>query len=195
VSFWAEKTPAMTPLFNIVVVLWVASELAVMVIRRARGGTSSGRDRGSLLVLWGLITASTVAASMLRGVRATRIGSDWAFWIGMALIVLGIIVRWVAIVTLRRYFTVSVAIQEGHQIIDHGIYRWVRHPSYSGSILSFAGLGLAMGNWLSLAVILLGTLIGFSYRISVEERALTEHFGERYRDYARRTKRLLPGVF
>jgi protein-S-isoprenylcysteine O-methyltransferase Ste14 len=180
----------------VVSTIWVASELAVMVMKRAANRDASRRDRGSLALLWITIAIATFGASAARGVRATRIvPSTPIFWIGLALIVIGVIIRWIAILKLRRYFTVDVAIHADHQLIDRGIYSIVRHPAYSGSILSFIGLGLAFANWLSIAIIAIATIGAFSYRIAVEERALIERFGDRYRDYARRTKRIVPGVY
>jgi protein-S-isoprenylcysteine O-methyltransferase Ste14 len=180
-------------LLAIVCILWVGSELAVMVLKHARGNASR-RDRGSLRVLWAGITIATIAASMVSGYRPTAIPYN-TFWIGLGLIVLGVTIRATAIATLWRYFTVDVSIREGHQLVDRGIYRVLRHPSYTGSLLSFLGLGFAFDNWLSVAIIAVATIIGFSYRIAVEEGALIEHFGDRYRDYMRRSKRLIPGIY
>jgi protein-S-isoprenylcysteine O-methyltransferase Ste14 len=117
------------------------------------------------------------------------------FWVGLALIVIGIIIRAIAIATLWRYFTVDVSIREGHELVDRGLYSVIRHPAYTGSLLSFLGLGFAFRNWLSVAIIAAMTIAGFSYRIYVEESALIEHFGDRYRDYMRRSKRLIPGIY
>jgi protein-S-isoprenylcysteine O-methyltransferase Ste14 len=83
---------------------------------------------------------------------------------------------------------------EGHKIIDKGLYGIIRHPSYLGSLVTFAGLGLALENWLSLLVLLALPVAATLYRISVEEKALLDHFGSAYRDYMRRTKRLIPGI-
>jgi protein-S-isoprenylcysteine O-methyltransferase Ste14 len=180
-------------LLAIVCILWVASELAVIVLKHARGNASR-RDRGSLWVLWAGISVATVVGSMLKGYGPTIIGYD-TFWIGLGLILLGVIIRAIAIATLWRYFTVDVSIREGHELVDHGIYGVIRHPAYTGSLLSFLGLGFAFGNWLSVAIITAATIIGFAYRITVEEGALIEHFGDRYRDYMRRSKRLIPGIY
>jgi len=119
----------------------------------------------------------------------------YAFWGGLALIVVGFAIRLIAIFTLRRYFTVDVAIAKDHKVIDRGLYGVIRHPSYSGSLLSFLGLGIAFMNWLSLAIMIIGPAIGIGYRIAVEERTLIGALGEDYRIYAVRTKRLVPGVF
>ncbi len=180
-------------LLEIICAFWVASELIVIVLKHARGNASR-RDRGSLAILWGGITIAIFAASMMSGYRPARIGGQ-TFWLGLALIITGIVIRSIAIATLWRYFTVDVSIREGHELVDRGFYSVIRHPAYTGSLLSFLGLGLAFGNWLSFAIIAVVTIAGFSYRIAVEESALIEHFGDRYRDYVRRSKRLIPGIY
>jgi protein-S-isoprenylcysteine O-methyltransferase len=100
-----------------------------------------------------------------------------------------------AILVLGRYFKVMVSIQDGHQVVDRGPYRRVRHPSYTGCILVMAGLGLAEGDWISLAIMLFGGLLAFGVRIRVEEHVLRQALGEEYAAYMRRTARLVPGVF
>jgi protein-S-isoprenylcysteine O-methyltransferase len=180
-------------LLNIVCAVWGCSELVVMVLKRGRGNASR-RDRGSIAVLWGSITIASFAGSFVKGYSPTRIGAG-SLWIGLAFVVIGIIVRGIAIATLWRYFTYAVSIREGHELVDRGLYRFIRHPSYTGILLAFIGLGFARGNWLNVVIIAAGALAGFSYRIAVEERALTDHFGDRYRDYMRRTKRLIPGIY
>ena len=114
-----------------------------------------------------------------------------SFWIGIALIIAGITVRAIAIATLWRYFTVDVAIASGHELIERGMYRFVRHPSYSGILLTLSGYCLAFTNWTALLAVVPGA-VGLVYRIRVEERALLEALGEPYADYMRRTKRLVP---
>jgi protein-S-isoprenylcysteine O-methyltransferase Ste14 len=180
-------------IFIAVVVIWVASEIGVAIAKRSRGSSSS-KDRGSLMLLWIAITiAAFTGGTIASSVRIARMPRE-AFWIGIALIVLGIIIRAIAIVTLWRYFTVDVAIASGHELVERGMYRFIRHPSYTGSLLSFLGLGFAMRNWISLAVVVIATFLALSYRVRVEEAALIEHFGDRYREYMRRTKRFIPGL-
>src|SRR5438128_2293205 len=149
--------------------IWVALELIVGLVSRSSGGKSA-QDRGLYTLLWVLLIASTFAAGMIHHLPIGRMPD--LFWLGITLILGGMAIRATAILTLRRFFTVQVSIQESHELIDRGIYRIVRHPSYSGALLSFIGLGVAFGNWLSLALILAGALIGFAYRIRVEDAAL-----------------------
>ncbi|MGH2480827.1 MAG: methyltransferase family protein, partial [Ktedonobacteraceae bacterium] len=82
-----------------------------------------------------------------------------------------------------------------HPIVSTGPYRFLRHPSYTGVLLLVGGIGITLGNWLSLLIILAGVLIGLLYRISVEEKALRTFLGQPYEEYMRRTKRLIPFLF
>jgi protein-S-isoprenylcysteine O-methyltransferase Ste14 len=177
----------------IVSAVWVGSEIVVGIIKRS-GSDASRKDRGSLWTLWIVISLACFAGSFVsKTVRSARTPPQF-FWIGIALIILGVIVRAIAIATLWRYFTIDVAIASGHELIDRGIYSSIRHPAYTGSLISFVGLGLAFRNWISLAVVVIATFAALSYRVRVEEAALIEHFGDRYREYMKRTKRFVPGV-
>jgi protein-S-isoprenylcysteine O-methyltransferase Ste14 len=100
-----------------------------------------------------------------------------------------------AIVHLGRFFTVNVAISSSHRLIDTGPYRFVRHPSYTGALMAFLGLALCLANWASLVILLVPVFLVFLRRMHVEERALLQAFGDQYRDYMRRTKRLIPAVY
>ncbi len=106
----------------------------------------------------------------------------------------GVAFRWYSISILGKYFTTVITIQPGHTVVENGPYRWIRHPTYSGALLTILGLGAALGNWFSLATVMLAAIIGYSYRIYVEERALVESLGDPYREYMQRTKRIIPFV-
>ena len=103
--------------------------------------------------------------------------------------------RWYSIYHLGRFFTVNVAIHSGHEIIDTGPYKRIRHPSYTGALLAFLGLALCLDNWVSLALIVLPTVLAFGHRISIEEHALANALGSPYTSYMRRTKRLVPWIY
>jgi protein-S-isoprenylcysteine O-methyltransferase Ste14 len=107
----------------------------------------------------------------------------------------GIWLRAAAVVTLGRYFTYAVKVDPEQPVIETGPYRLIRHPAYTGLLMSSLGVGLALDNWLAIAGCLLPPLIGFTARLLHEERLLAEQLGEPYRDYMRRTQRLVPGVW
>ena len=104
----------------------------------------------------------------------------------------GIALRVWAVRTLGPRFRTVVMIDDDHQLITTGPYRLLRHPSYAGSVLTLAGIGVALGNGLSLLLAVFGALIGFTRRIQIEEAALQTRFGTAYTAWAQRTWRLVP---
>jgi protein-S-isoprenylcysteine O-methyltransferase len=111
------------------------------------------------------------------------------------LFVAGLVLRWWAIVTLGRFFTVDVTIEKDHELVERGPFRIVRHPSYTGVLLAFVGLALSLRNWAALVVILVPIGAAFIHRMNVEEDALSRALGSCYAEYMKRTKRLVPFVY
>ncbi len=96
---------------------------------------------------------------------------------------------------LGKHFTGDVKASPDQPVVDRGIYRWVRHPSYTGGMLMYMGTGLALTNWLSVLIITVAGGAAYLYRVRVEEQALQANLGGRYQEYMRRTKRFVPFVF
>ena len=117
------------------------------------------------------------------------------FAVGIFLMLAGVAFRWYSIRVLGKYFTRQVAIQPGQTVVENGPYRFIRHPSYSGALLTLFGLGLAFTNWLSLIGVVAIAFVGYSYRVWVEEKALVDALGEPYREYMKHTKRFIPFVY
>lgn len=113
----------------------------------------------------------------------------------MVLFVAGLLLRWSALITLGRFFTVDVTIEKDHELVERGPFRIKRPPSYTGVLLAFVGFALSLRNWAALLVVLLPIGAAFVHRMNVEEEALSRAFGSRYTDYMRRTKRLVPFVY
>ena len=184
------------PSLNLIAIVFGCSELAISLILRARG-TAQRKDRGSLALIWVVVMAS-IALGMWAGVDAPDARLPWphaTYSAGLAAFGFGLLLRWWSIWTLGRFFTVQVAIASDHRLIENGPYRILRHPSYTGSLLMFVGFALCIGNWLTLIVILVPVLSVFGWRIHVEEAALRDTFGDAWRDYVRRTWRLVPLVY
>jgi len=182
-------------LYDLVVVLWLGSEVIIGLTRTAPfGARRQDRFSGQVLVagvvlsVWaGIFIANRVPAA------AITTGPAFVFGLGIAIALAGIGFRWWAVMTLGRFFTTRVTTTAGQTVVENGPYRFVRHPSYTGGLLTVLGVLLCSLNWLSLACFLIA-IPGFAYRIRVEEDALESALGDPYRAYGRRTKRLVPFV-
>lgn len=177
--------------------LFLGIELYWNATRRNKTGRKTAGDRNSLRMLWVVIIVALVLGGFCTAFRFAAITAGQPYWYfaGMALAVGGLLLRVVAIRQLGKSFTVDVQIAEGQQLKRDGMYRVVRHPSYSGILLAFAGLALTYGNWVSLPVIVVPIFLAFRYRIRIEEAVLIGEFGEQYLQYCRETKRLIPFLY
>jgi len=115
--------------------------------------------------------------------------------IGIVLAAAGIAVRIVGMSTLGRFYTRTLQKTEDHKLVTTGIYRRLRHPGYAGTILIFVGTALAVGNFIVLAAVAALILAAYIYRMNVEEKMLTEIFGEEYTEYKKHSKRILPFLY
>jgi protein-S-isoprenylcysteine O-methyltransferase len=178
-------------------VLWVLLETIWSFTKRA-GDRSKTRDRGSFPLLLGLLYIA-VGLDFCFAFVLPQAAITWhrtaVFWVGIFLMLAGEALRYSAVATLGRFFTFSVAVHAGQTVVQSGPYRYIRHPSYTGGLLTLAGVGLALGNWAGLAVLLGLMGVAYGYRMRVEESALVESLGESYREYRMRTKRLVPFLF
>ena len=175
--------------------LWVTSEVFLLVKLRATTGVVAS-DRGftkQALVFFLLTNIGAIAC--LAFFRDAVFATEATATVGLALMVAGLLLRWWAIVHLGRFFTVNVAVASDHRVVDTGPYRLIRHPSYTGILLTCLGVGLCFGNFASLLVIVVPIVALALKRMRVEEAALAGALGDDYRTYMSHTKRLIPGVY
>jgi protein-S-isoprenylcysteine O-methyltransferase len=195
VDRWEVQVTLRTLLW-IVVVLFPLSEIALAVFRRAKKGAARVEDRGSMAVLWLVITVGVGLAIAAQWVPAAHLHVPPELRRALALVLLlgGLGLRWASILTLGRLFTVDVAIHTDHPLVETGLYRYVRHPSYAGLLVAFLGLGVFYANWLSIVALLVPITLALVNRVVKEERVLLASLGAAYAAYCARTKRLIPGV-
>ena len=177
--------------------VWGVSEQAfARRNRRLAGSTSHERDEGSFH--W--ITASVVVGMSVAGafgfsgIGGTNNVRAWEMS-GAVVLLAGAAIRLHAIAVLANQFTSRVTICTEHKLVSSGLYRYVRHPSYLGQILILVGIGALLANVVAVLAAPLMTIIALVWRIRVEERAMSEHFGAAYQDYRKTTWRLLPLVW
>ena len=177
--------------------IWLVPEI-IHTFSHQIGTSSRANGNYSNLVVRLCLGSSILLANWLIRVE-TWATISWyptlIFGLGVALIVSGVAFRWYSIRVLGKYFSVQLGVQPDQTVMKDGPYRWVRHPSYTGSLITMLGFGLAFTNWLCLVSVPLIVFMGYVYRANVEERMLVAALGDPYREYMRDTKRFIPFVY
>jgi protein-S-isoprenylcysteine O-methyltransferase Ste14 len=180
----------------VVIALFPISEIALAIVKRSGGRAAQSEDRGSMSLLWLSVAFGLGLAIAAQWIASTRLPGPphMIRLLALGLLLGGLALRWAAILTLGRFFTVDVAIHAGHVVIQAGLYRLVRHPSYTGLLLAFLGLGAFFANWLSILGLLIPITLAVLNRVVKEEHALLTSLGAEYAAYCARTKRFIPGL-
>src|SRR3954465_1334282 len=146
--------------------IYLVSEILLTLTRRSRSKTGTKQDRSTLGMIWLVITVSIIAGVFVaQNFQAAALPHGRMFArVGVVLFVAGLILRWWAIITLGRFFTVDVTIEKDHEVVERGAFRVVRHPSYTGVLLAFVGWALTLRNWAAILVVLLPIFIAFVRR-------------------------------
>lgn len=171
-------------------------------MRIVRSGLEGGKrpdskDSGSMSVLLAGTGVASLIAYPLAFVKAFSFPTSWylaLFVAGVLMMFFGSLLRRYCWRTLGEYFTGDVRARPDQPVIRSGPYRLVRHPSYTAGMMMYIGIGLALGSWLSLALLTIAAIATYSYRVAVEERALLETIGEPYGAYMKERKRFIPYV-
>lgn len=168
----------------------------VQAARKAAKNEGS-KDGGSIKVIMVAGMTGFLLSIALAWVRATVIAPNsrlTVYYLGLAVIVMGSLLRRLCWRTLGEHFTGDVRARSDQPVIDKGPYRYLRHPSYTAGMLMYVGVGLALGNWLSLLILFAATAGSYLFRVKVEEQALLAEIGEPYREFMRTRKRFIPFV-
>jgi protein-S-isoprenylcysteine O-methyltransferase len=179
---------------NVALLLFVLSELILRRGRAAKGVSPGKNDRGTSLQI---LLSYVIAVVLL--MAGDHMGGQvlplaWR-WLGLAAAFIGIAIRWWAMLTLGGFYTRTLTTVGSQKVIDSGPYRFVRHPGYSGSILTWLGASIALAP--PMIVCLIVAVLGAAYarRMRAEEAMLDRSLGSAYREYTARTWRLLPLVY
>lgn len=172
------------------------SEFLIGLFLRSKTSDKGNSDKNSFFLIWVGVAVCIVLSLYVASKYKFRISSHgFISYVGLALIFVGVVLRLIVIKSLGSFFTANVTIREDHKLKTDGFYRFLRHPSYSASILSFIGFGVSLNNWFSLLIILGVMLFVFISRIKIEEKVLMQYFGDSYIEYKKSTNALIPFIY
>ena len=172
------------------------SEAFLSYKKRSNRDTRKTRnDRLSLLAIWFTVGTSIFFAIVFVEQAGAVVPITPITIAGIFLTLLGSFIRWKAIIQLKDAFTVDVSIVFAHDLKTDGIFARVRHPSYTGLLLNYIGVGIAMNNLCSFLILTIPIITVILYRIHVEETLLKSEFGEKYLTYIKSTKKIIPLIY
>jgi len=142
-------------------------------------------------ILWTVYLTQAAALLELAWRRPLALPLDLLAWVAFCAMIAGLALRTWAVVVLGSWFTWNVTVQPGQQLVSHGPYRRIRHPGYTGALLTFVATCVLLRSWVAAALAALTLSAAFLRRIRHEEALMTGSFAE-YEAYASRTGRLVP---
>jgi protein-S-isoprenylcysteine O-methyltransferase Ste14 len=184
----------------IVVIIAIECYYVISEIRLATlttRGTDNTLDKGTRRFVWRFSSIGYNLAwlPVIFDFGRLVILGGWLTWVGIAIMISGIVFRQYAISILGKFFTSTIQIKKDHELIQTGPYRYLRHPSYFGILIMSLGLGIAMANWISLILCMVLPTIGLMQRIQFEEKELEQYFGRQYQDYKKNTRCIIPYIY
>lgn len=181
--------------FQIIFSIFILTEIGILITTAIKGHMESGKksksDRGSMLLLISGYCL-TIFVNPFLVQRIPFVLPAFFFWIGMLLTALGVCIRVCSVWTLKRYFTPTVQVNSEQKIVQTGPYKYIRHPAYTGSILSLLGISISFRSPFGMLATLLILAVVYGYRIKIEEKALEMNFGPVYKNYECHTWRIIP---
>lgn len=185
----------MNIIFIATYLIWFASEILLARLLRSKSTDKQDTDKNSLSLIWiTVITSIFIAVVISMKVYMPIYLGRYVQYVGLAIILVGIVLRLMVVVSLGTFFTVDVTIRENHRLKKDGFYKYLRHPSYFASLLSFMGLGISLNNWMSFILITVAIITVFSIRIKIEEKLLITQFGPEYLEYKKATSGFIPFI-
>lgn len=184
-------SPVAASIFVALFYTWILSEITNSMWSK-KNSQKTNQDRGSYKVNVVISWISLFIVFVFRGF-GIGIFSGNLQYVGLILLAVGIILREWSIWVIGKHFTVRVQVSEKAKLVTQGPYKYIRHPSYTGILLTFLGIPLAVGTWFGAIVAIIAKGIAIQYRIHIEEEALQAAFGPEYEEYKKRTWKLFPG--
>jgi protein-S-isoprenylcysteine O-methyltransferase Ste14 len=183
-------------IFFIAVGMWVLLDIYVMLIHGRRQRNKYIEKKSKYLIIVMILLGMLVPPFLIPGTKEAFMEPFTTLRYGSVLFILiGITIRLIAIFQLKNNFSGNVAIQEKKVLHQHGLYTYIRHPSYLGEIFNFLGVAIAYNLLISSLFAFIIPSLAFIYRIKIEERVLISYFEKDYIDYQKKTKKIIPFIY
>ncbi|MDI6846148.1 MAG: isoprenylcysteine carboxylmethyltransferase family protein [Candidatus Saccharicenans sp.] len=178
----------MRKVFWTITFFWWAMDFYLLVLKRKGGHRIS--ERKSKFIMMMLIFAGVLLAIVPESFRAVWRTRPFGLWqvAGTFILASGVLLRFLSVLHLGKHFAPDIGFRHDRELVTTGLYRWSRHPSYTGEIIAFIGLGIIFQHFPASLFIVLFPAAAFIYRAIVEEKLLIEEFGQEYLEYRKKTR-------
>jgi protein-S-isoprenylcysteine O-methyltransferase Ste14 len=172
------------------VLCWIAWSFAfVKPSRQAVGHAKTERAPSSRWGIGFVFVAFALVWTFIRPVGYHQPAMESA--ISMVLGPISVVLAWAAAHRLGKQWRYEAALTEDHELIQTGVYRWLRHPIYASMLGMYLTTALAWSWWPKSLVGLIFFIAGTEIRIAAEERLLAGRFPD-YSEYRTRTSAYIP---
>ena len=174
---------------------WLGIEVWLELSHKPNLRTKVGQYSDALLVF--AVGTGIVAALVFKGglPSAGIYNNVTFFWLALGLAWSGVVLRLIAAKVLGKYHVMTITTQDKQPVISSGPYRYIRHPSYLGSLMTITGVAIALNSMLGSIIMTVLAMAAYLYRIKVEETYLEKNLGKTYKLYKKNTKRLIPFIW
>ncbi|ESS72798.1 isoprenylcysteine carboxyl methyltransferase [Methyloglobulus morosus KoM1] len=176
---------------------WAMVELVIAAKTRVKFPTTTQLEYRSERLIWLVVAFALLISLSVKQMHWVTLPIETMSrqMIAIPFFIIGLAVRCYAVYSLGQFFSTSVATKDKHLLIENGPYQFIRHPAYTGLLISFFAAGLAMGDGLALLALFCPIAYVLAKRIRFEEQCLSEHFGKPYGDYCLHTWKLIPWLY
>jgi protein-S-isoprenylcysteine O-methyltransferase len=180
--------------------LWMVVSVSILAnifqpAYRPFEGSRTLEDRGTAAqILWTVYLTQAAALLELIWRRRVALPLDLTTWAAFSVMIGGLALRAWAVAVLGPWFTWNVMVQTGQQLVSRGPYRLIRHPSYTGALITFVASCAVLRSWVAAVFAACALVFAFARRIRYEEALLVKALPG-YQAYMSRTSKLLPRIF
>lgn len=158
-------------------------------------GSRTPEDRGTAAqILWTVYLTQAAALLELLWRKRVALPLDLTTWVALSAMIGGLVLRTWAVAQLGPWFTWNVTVQAGQELVTGGPYHRIRHPSYTGALVTFVASCVLLRSWVVAVVAAFALTLAFLRRIRYEEALLIKALPG-YRAYMSRSAKLVPGIF
>ena len=182
-------------LANVIIVIFFLADFLIRKDKTAVSINKTKDDKNSTKIIIFTFLIICIASELLEYFRWGEFKNKTISRVALAFMLSGLIIRIHSMSQLKKFYTRMLIITDQQKLVKTGIYKIVRHPGYSGTVLIWIFFGLAIQNLIVFFIAFILISFAYNYRIRIEEQMLLTQFGKEYADYKKSSWKIIPYVY